>query len=200
MFMTPLMCVWFMKVKPREAAAEGQAADPYAGRFYRLYKVLLEGMLRARILVLAVTAAAFAGALYATNFVEEEFFPAGDRNQYLVYLDLPTGTRTEKTAEVALRLSNWLMDKSVNPEVASTIAYVGSGGPRFFLSLDPMDPDPHLAFLVVNTQESEQVDTMIWRTRASRGWNCGEAATPAGSSVTPEQVQCPSCRLAEVST
>jgi len=175
MLMTPLMCVWFMKVKPREPDAEGQAADPYAGAFYRIYRGLLEGMLRARLLVLAGTAAAFVAALFASNLVVKEFFPAGDRNQYLVYLDLPAGTRSDKTAEVTLRLSNWLQDKSVNPEVSGTVAYVAGGGPRFFLSLSPIDPDPHLAFMIVNTQNADQVPAMVERTRNFAQDNLPEA-------------------------
>jgi multidrug efflux pump subunit AcrB len=177
MLMTPLMCVWFMKVKPREPAVEGQAVDPYGGGFYRIYRRLLEGMLRMRLLVLGATAAAFVGALLASQIIIKEFFPRGDRNQYLVYLDLPAGSRSDKTAEVALRLSNWLGDKSVNPEIAGTVAYVGGGGPRFFLSLSPIDADPHLAFLIVNTQNAKQVPAMVERTRKFALGNLPEART-----------------------
>jgi len=41
---------------------------------------------------------------------------------------------------------------------------VGNGGPRFFLSLAPVDPDPFVAFLIVNTQTSEQVPELVQRT------------------------------------
>ena len=177
MLMTPLMCVWFMKVKPQEPSKEGEAADPYSGMMYRIYRPILEAMLRMRLLSLALTAAAFVAAIMGSQLIVKEFFPAGDRNQYLVYLDLPAGSRSDKTAEVALRLSNWLQDKSINPEVTGAIAYVGGGGPRFFLSLSPIDPDPHLAFLVVNTENSRQVPTMVDRTREYAQDNLPEART-----------------------
>jgi len=179
MLMTPLMCVWFMKVKPREPEAEGQTTDPYSGKFYRSYRFLLQAMLRARFLVLACAVAAFVAALFASTTIVKEFFPPGDRNQYLVYLDLPAGSRSDNTAEIALRLSNWLQDKSVNPEITGTITYVGGGGPRFFLSLAPIDADPHLAFLVVNTQNSEQVPALVKRTRNFARNNLPEARTRA---------------------
>jgi multidrug efflux pump subunit AcrB len=177
MLMTPLMCVWFMKVKPREPAAEGQAADPYSGAFHRFYRRILEGMLRVRLLVLACTAAAFVAALFGSKLIVKEFFPSGDRNQYLVYLDMPAGTRSDKTAEVVLKLSSWLQDKKLNPEIIGSIAYVGGGGPRFFLSLSPIDSDPHLAFLIVNTQNAEQVPAMVERTRNFARDNLVEART-----------------------
>ncbi len=175
MLMTPMMCVWFMKVKPRESDVEGQAADPYGSIIYRVYRRLLEAMLRMPLLVLAITVGAFVAAIFASQTIVKEFFPAGDRNQYLVYLDLPAGSRSDKTAEVTLKLSNWLQDKSANPEVIGTIAYVGGGGPRFFLSLSPIDADPHLSFLVVNTQNAEQVPAMVERTRIFARDNLPEA-------------------------
>lgn len=45
------------------------------------------------------------------------------------------------------------------------MAYVGSGGPRFFLSLAPSDPDPNFAFVIVNTETQEQVTPLVRRTR-----------------------------------
>jgi multidrug efflux pump subunit AcrB len=142
-----------------------------------VYRRLLETMLRMRILVLACTVGAFVAAVFASNLIVKEFFPSGDRNQYLIYLDLPAGSRSDLTSEAALRLSNWLQDKSINPEVANSVAYVGGGGPRFFLSLSPIDADPHVAFLVVNTQENKQVPAMIERTRNFARDNLPEART-----------------------
>ncbi|MGD8670738.1 MAG: efflux RND transporter permease subunit, partial [Desulfobacterales bacterium] len=51
-----------------------------------------------------------------------------------------------------------------NPEITGTIAYVANGGPRFFLSLSPLDPDPFLAFLIVNTETNEEVPELVERT------------------------------------
>ena len=109
--------------------------------FYRFYRRILKFSLRYRFLVLAITGGIFAAALYAGTYIPQSFFPSGDRNQYLIYLDLPAGTRIEETDRTVRKLSTWLQDKEQNPEVTGTIAYVGNGGPRFFLSLAPVDPD-----------------------------------------------------------
>ena len=74
MMMTPVMCVWFMKIKPREPKAEGEVADPYSRTFYRVYRSLLQGMLRARFFVLACAVAALVTAVYASQFIVKEFF------------------------------------------------------------------------------------------------------------------------------
>ncbi len=163
MYMTPAMCFWFMKVAPVDK--NKQQPDPYSGRFYVYYQNFLKTVLGNRTLVIGLLIAGMAIAGFAFRFVVIEFFPAGDRNQFLVYLDLPAGTRTDKTAASVQHLTDWMDDKEKNPEITRTIAYVGAGGPRFFLSLSPMDPDPHLAFIIVNTESNEQVPEMVARVR-----------------------------------
>jgi multidrug efflux pump subunit AcrB len=168
MFSSTSMCFWFLKTQPATGGGTGgdkqQAHDPYQGRFYRFYRGILKLSLRFRFLVLAVTAGIFVLALYAASFIPQAFFPPGDRNQYLIYLDLPAGTWIDETDRTVRKLSAWLQDKEENPEITGTIAYVGNGGPRFFLSLAPMDPDPFLAFLIVNTETNKEVAELVART------------------------------------
>ncbi len=164
MFSSTSMCYWFLKIKPVTGGDKQSASDPYQGKFFRLYRRILQLSLRYRIIVLALTAGAFVAAVYALTFIPQSFFPGGDRNQYLIYLDLPAGTRIEETDMTVRRLSAWLQDKEQNPEITGTIAYVGNGGPRFFLSLAPLDPDPFVGFLIVNTQSGEQVAELVTRT------------------------------------
>jgi hypothetical protein len=53
--------------------------------------------------------------------------------------------------EAAQEFSAWLSDKELNAEVTSSIFHGGDGRPRFFLSLLPVDPDPHVAIAAVST-------------------------------------------------
>ncbi|MEM8957253.1 MAG: efflux RND transporter permease subunit [Pseudomonadota bacterium] len=85
--------------------------------------------------------------------VRAEFFPLSERADFLVYMDMPKGTAISRTEHMAQRAMAWLTDETVNPGVVNVTAYVGSGGPRFNLGLDPADPDPASAFLQVNTTD-----------------------------------------------
>jgi multidrug efflux pump subunit AcrB len=177
MYVTPAMCFWFMKVKTSpqsdEVAETGPAAgaqditvDPYSTGFYRVYRGLLEQLLRFRVLVaVGALAAIILGGFIASQMVREFFGPSTDRDQFLVYVDLPAGYQIESTDTTVQGLTAWLANREVNPEVTSTVAYVGSGGPRFFLVLSPVQPNPHVAFLVVNTETSEDVPVVMQRLR-----------------------------------
>lgn len=100
-----------------------------------------------------------------TQLVREFFGPSTDRNQFLVYVDRPAGDRIDATDETVRRLNEWLSDKEINPEVTTTVAYVGSDGPRFFLVLSLVQPNRHVAFLVVDTALAEQVPQVMQRLR-----------------------------------
>lgn len=165
LYMTPTMSYWFLKVTPQPDAAAGGEAALFDTGFYRKYRRFLEAILRHRLVCLLVVLAFLAGTILATRWLTNEFFPPNDRNQFLVYVDLEAGSSIEETARVVQDIGTWLRDKSVNPEVTNTVAYAGSGGPRFFLSLSPINPDPHVSFMLVETQSSDQVPDVVERTR-----------------------------------
>ncbi|OUR71874.1 hypothetical protein A9Q78_08660 [Methylophaga sp. 41_12_T18] len=157
LYMTPALSAKFLVVKPDE---QGQS-----GKLYHYYSLILDAILRFKIIFISCIFIILVGSVMLLGKVDKEFFPLGDRNQFLVYVDLPAGSSINQTDEVTKRLSNWLMDKDVNPEVSSSVSYIAGGGPRFFLSLSPPDPDDHKAFTVVNTFDSEQVDAVLARTK-----------------------------------
>ena len=172
MYVTPAMCAYFMKPPKTDADIA-----PASGRIYGAYRGLLRAAIRARYLVVLITLAGLVGAGVVASGLVREFFGPSDRNQFLVYVEMQAGSRIQATDDVTRRISQWLEDRETNPEVTSHIAYVGTGGPRFFLSLSPLDPDPNVAFLVVNTETGNQVPAVIAR------MNCFFAdAVPEASS------------------
>lgn len=165
MISTTSACNWFMKVAPLPKNPDGSLPDPYTGKLYKSYQAVLEWMLAHRSLVMLMVLASLALSFYAFKYVPKTFFPPGDRNQYLIYLDFPAGTRIEETDETTKNIAKWLQNKKINPEITSTIAYVGSGGPRFYLSLSPDDPESNYSFIIANTVSNSQVDAMVGKTR-----------------------------------
>ena len=165
MYVTPYMCYFFMK-SPEPGS--GQAAAPseaYDHGIYAAYRNLLTQLLRRRALVMVGTLVVLVGGGLMGSMLVREMFGYSDRNQFLIYLDLPAGHNIESTETVVQRMTTWLADEEVNPEITGTIAYVGTGGPRFVLVLAPFDPDPHRAFIIANTESGDQVPAVAARAR-----------------------------------
>lgn len=167
MTVTPAMCAWFMKVTPAAGATSDTPAEPaYDGTMYVIYRRLLGLMLRWRLAVIGGLAGILVLAVMALGTVKTEFFPLGDRNQLLVYLDFEAGTDIRESQRELRKLTAWLADKEANPEITSHVAYVGYGGPRFFLALSPVDPDPQRGFALINTESVDDVTTVLNRVNA----------------------------------
>ncbi|MBW3696220.1 efflux RND transporter permease subunit [Vibrio sp. T187] len=158
LFATPVMCVWF--IKPQKASTEQKVES----KFHQGYRKIIGSILNMRLITLASVLVVFALSLYGFKFITVQFMPGSERNQYLVFVDLPAGSRVEETDRVTTRLNDWLLDKDLNPEVTSTVRYVGDGGPRFFLALSPVDKAPNRAFMVVNTTDFEAAAEMVQKT------------------------------------
>ena len=115
------------------------------------------------IIVLIYAAVGFSASQFSQ--VKSEMFPLTERADFLIYMDMPKEAAISETERQALAVNHWLMDKTVNPGIVSTTIFVGEGGPRFYLSLNPADPDPASAFFVVNTSTFEAAREVSERAR-----------------------------------
>ncbi|MGI9418210.1 MAG: efflux RND transporter permease subunit [Geminicoccaceae bacterium] len=172
MCVTPLLCCWFMG-KPKKTPEQAKAV--FDNRFYTFYKGLLGVVLRLRVPFVITMAAGLIGAVWLLGQVPQQFFPNSARNQFFVYLDLPAGHSIKSTDQTVRDVAGWLNDPEANPEVVSHVAYVGDGGPRFFVPLSPRDPAPHGAFMLVTVENSEAVDVVLERMRQHLAENHSEA-------------------------
>ncbi|MGI9463984.1 MAG: efflux RND transporter permease subunit, partial [Aestuariivirgaceae bacterium] len=160
MTLTPVLCAWFMKV----GTAPDQASDAaYDGALYRIYRGILTVLLRWRVAFIAGLVAILVLSVQLLGLIKTEFFPVGARSQFLVYVDFEAGTNVRSVQSDLKTLTRWLADERTNPEIDNHILYIGSGGPRFFLALAPVDPDPHRAFILINTKSTEDVAAVIPR-------------------------------------
>lgn len=158
----PLACFYFMRV-PDTGFEEDSITHPT--RFYTIYHTALEWVLAHAKVFMMTMGVMFALSFLLMKTVPRQFFPPSDRAQYTIYLDLARGASIKQTEKVVQTLNNWLLDKKENPDVLDTVAYVGEGGPRFFLSLSPFDPDPHRAFVLVDVKDINEVDALIKKTQ-----------------------------------
>jgi len=117
--------------------------------------------------VLVTAAVLVVLSLALTRWLPQDFFPSTDRNQLLVDLSFPEGTRTRHTALMANSLAASLRERA---EVRAVHVYAGFSGPRFFYNLAETTGAPHLARLVVIADSDSELGTLIptARSRARR--------------------------------
>lgn len=162
---TPALCTWFLKAKKTGGSPNRDAPAPDGGYWHEKYRNALEILLRFRICLVLLMMAVLGIAIAVLGILPRQMMPQSDRNQFMVHIDLPAGTSVEATTDAAKRFSSWLADDRINPEMKSHAAYVGYGGPRFFLMVSPPKPADNTAFVVANTERTEDVQPMIEKIR-----------------------------------
>jgi len=131
------------------------AQQPKPNRLVVAYGAVVRRSLVLAPLIIILSYAAVAGSLFLFSGLKKEMFPLSDRNQYLIYMDMPKGTAISATEARAREIDRWLRDQKTNPEVTDTTLYVGDGGPRFYLALSPAEATPSSAFFLINTGDFE---------------------------------------------
>ncbi len=156
MTMTPLNCISLLK-PPKEDADTG--ADPYGGGFFRVYRRLLEAALRYRLLTIGGASVLLVWA--AVGFVQvvpKQFFPDSTRAQFMVDYWAPQGTPIQSVSADLRGIEAKLLP---DPRVKGVGTFIGSGGPRFYLPVDPELPYQSFGQLIVNTLTFDDVNSLV---------------------------------------
>ena len=168
MTVTTSLCHRFIKVGPKQ----GEESAAGKSRLNRIFESLensyvsaLRFFLRRRFTYVAFMGLVFAGGVFLMSTVPQKFFPDSNTPQILVYVDLPAGVTSRTTDARIKELTSIVEDKERYPEFEESIAYVGFGGPRFVLSLAPVDPASNVGFMVINVTDIEAAKKAIPRLR-----------------------------------
>jgi multidrug efflux pump len=110
------------------------------------------------VLVLVLAAVLLTGCLYASKHVDRQFFPAADRNQALLDLQLPEGSHLEGIDAAALKVEAALRNL---PEVTSVSAFLGRSAPHFYYNVVRQPNAPHLAQILFETTDAAAAEKVI---------------------------------------
>jgi multidrug efflux pump subunit AcrB/outer membrane protein TolC len=155
MFLTPLLCLAFIRTGLRPGGAPAGHAPPRRrtplDRMQGAYEwAMARAMPRPRLtLALAAASVAAGGVLLATR--PQRFFPPAERPQFVVDVWMPEGTRFAATDTTVARLGAALRR---TPGVVQTAAFVGGSSPRFYYNVEPEFNVPNFGQLVVNTADA----------------------------------------------
>jgi multidrug efflux pump subunit AcrB len=133
------------------------------GGFPRLYKAFVEGCIahRFRTVVVALVIL-LAGAAFCYWKIGTSFFPKDLHNVFTVNLDLPEGSPIRATREVAMRAIREI-DALEGKRIRSYTTFVGAGGPRFWLSIEPEQRADNYAQILVHTASKKETAAIVAR-------------------------------------
>jgi multidrug efflux pump subunit AcrB len=143
---TPIIGGFLLK-PPAAGALE---APP--GRILRVYERILRLGLKAPIVVIGATIGLFVLSVLGLQRVDQQFFPASDRNELIVDLQLPRSSSIFASETAVGRIEDWL---AANEDVDFWSAYIGQNVIRFYLPLAIESPSDHQSQIVVMATDLE---------------------------------------------
>ena len=152
-----------VKLLPNIRPIKGGHEAIYATPRYERFRRLVTWAVNHKFFVAGAVIGAFLLAGAGMGLVKQQFFPASDRPEVLVEVQMPEGTSIEATTKAATKLEDWLRQQ---PEAKIVTTYIGRGAPRFFFSYNPELPDPSFAKLIVLTPDAEAREQLKVRLRA----------------------------------
>lgn len=147
----------------RPKGAEIGHHEVYDTRFYRGLRAVVNGAVKWRKSVLAVTLLALLAGVGGFAFIPQQFFPASNRTEVMVDLWLPEGTSTAETEREAKRLETRLLG---DPDLKDLSTFIGEGAPRFYLPLDQQLRNPNFAQMILMAKDLEARDRLKVKVRA----------------------------------
>src|SRR3954454_20806005 len=128
----PVISVWLIR---RHGVAPGDHGAPpsgVSGRLQQAYARVLQAVIHHRKKVVVGYLAASVGTFVLVGGrVGREIFPAVDTGQFLLRLRAPTGTRIERTEEIARQALDVIAEAAGPDAVEATVGYVGVTPPTF---------------------------------------------------------------------
>ncbi|WP_291862763.1 efflux RND transporter permease subunit [Marinilabilia sp.] len=161
MIQAPFMASLFYRKGKRKKKKKGQDTEEiYSGGFYRYFKKIISFALWHKSLVSIATILILVTSFWAFRFINKDFFPVSNYNQFMVEFSLPDGSdiyQVEKDLEsIQENLLLW-------EEVTKVTTALGSSPVRYTLARPMNSYNPGYGELIVETNTFEEAMTIMPR-------------------------------------
>ncbi|HZE83169.1 MAG TPA: efflux RND transporter permease subunit [Puia sp.] len=163
MLLTPMLCYAFIKkgLKDHSAPVSNQPAKKKRRSMLDLlqavYDLAIGWCMRHKAITITASILSIGVALGMFGHLRQRFFPAAERNQFVIEYWMPTGARLEKTQETLHKMEGLIKNDN---RVADFATFAGTGAPRFYYNFSPQPPVTNYGMILINTHTNEQAEEL----------------------------------------
>ncbi|MBS1641574.1 MAG: efflux RND transporter permease subunit [Bacteroidetes bacterium] len=159
LFFTPLLCYAFIKKGLHDHSENAKKKRKSLLDYMQMgYNSLLEWCVNhpKTTIISSLLTIILAGLIYSKG-IKQKFFPAAERNQFVVELWMPTGTKLEKTEQAILKVENLVKQ---DKRVTSFATFIGMSAPRFYYNFSSEIPVTNYAQILINTSTEKTTEEL----------------------------------------
>ena len=160
--LTPVLSSKLLKLQPKNGKSHGNNFDkiilPFFNRFEAWYGRVLGWSLRHKLLITLSSIVIFAGSLFLAGGLGTEFIPETDEGSINIEVELQSGTRVDKTINVARRIDSFLEEI---PEVELISTSAGSDDQGGMMAIF-MSSGTNIINYMISLTDLEQRERSVW--------------------------------------
>jgi len=161
MLLTPLLARFFIPqglVNHQEEATGAQRKLTPLDRMQGSYHGIITWAMQHKQAVLVSSVLAFVAGMGILRLVPQLFFPLAERDQFVMDVWLPEGSKIEAT-DAAVRSIEGVLSKE--PLVKEYTSFLGESAPRFYYNVNPQAPAANYAQILVNTRKVKGTPELV---------------------------------------
>ena len=153
----PMLAVQFIKIDKK---SEGNTAGSLFDRINVHYKKILLAVMRRPAIFLVSIFLILVGSIMLFRYIPFIFFPESERNLVTLNLNLPLGTKIEKTEAVAAQIDEYIKQKlwienGHQTGITDWASFIGKGPSSYDLGYQPGEANSGYVHMLLNTRSSE---------------------------------------------
>jgi multidrug efflux pump subunit AcrB len=161
-----LLSYLFMRAKPKDAKIS--FVDKTIEWLKEYYKDFILIALRHKLKTMLLIIGMFVVAIFGFTKIEFIFFPDSDRNMITVDINLPLGTKIERTTEVVGEIEDFMAEtlkvsQTQTLGIVDWSSYIGEGPESYDQGYTPDEANSSYAHILVNTSSFRANQEMINR-------------------------------------
>ena len=160
-FLTPLICYRFIR-QGMHSQQEGRKKFSVVGWMEQQYLKVIGVALRHKYLTCLFGVVSVGAGVLLLRSLPDRFFPPAEREQFVIDVWLPEGSRIQSTDSVLRKIEKEL---AATPLVRSYGTFAGFSAPRFYYNVDPQQPADNYGQLLVNTSDVDKTPGLVHRLR-----------------------------------
>ncbi|MFV0365170.1 MAG: efflux RND transporter permease subunit [Mangrovibacterium sp.] len=156
MLLTPMLChLYIKKGLHQQGKKQRKSLLDYMQQYYER---VLSWCIRHTKTTITFSLFTIVLAVLVFRFgVKQQFFPYAERNQFVVELRMPTGTKYTQTEAAIKQLESVI---SADERVTSYVSFMGQSSPRVYYNFAPIFPSENFAQILVNTVDNDATETL----------------------------------------
>lgn len=166
MVLTPILCLFFIKkgIHPHPENGNGGDAEKKESKksfgldlLQKVYNKTIDWGADHKTLVIVCSMLFIVFAVLLFKFgIRQRFMPYAERNQFIVELWMPTGTKLETTQCATAKIENEIKD---DKRLVSYATFTGTSAPRVYYSFSPEFPVTNYSQILINTLDIKSTET-----------------------------------------